>query len=142
MYIAASFLAGLVFGLGLIVAGMANPAKVLGFLDLAGAWDPTLALVMVGAIAVGSGAFALMRNKTRTLLGAPVLLPGTSRIDRRLVVGSTLFGVGWGLVGICPGPALVLVGYALPKGLVFFGAMIAGMGVFECFERKREPVTA
>jgi uncharacterized membrane protein YedE/YeeE len=139
MYIAASFFAGLVFGVGLIVAGMANPAKVLGFLDLAGAWDPSLALVMVGAIAVGAGAFALMRKRTRTLLGAPVLLPGASAIDRRIVVGSALFGMGWGLAGICPGPALVLLGYTLPKGLVFFAAMIAGMGAFEFIERKREP---
>lgn len=142
MYTVVSFIAGLVFGLGLIVAGMANPAKVLGFLDLAGAWDPSLALVMVGAIAVGAGAFALMSKKNRTLLGAPVRLPTTGRIDRRLVLGSLLFGVGWGLAGICPGPALVLVGYALPKGFVFFAAMVAGMGIFEFLERKREPAAA
>ena len=142
MYTVASFLAGLVFGLGLIVAGMANPAKVLAFLDLAGAWDPSLALVMAGAIAVGAGALLLMRKRTRSLLGAPMRLPSARNIDRRVVVGSLLFGVGWGLAGICPGPALVLVGYALPKGLVFFAAMLAGMGVFEFIERKREPATA
>jgi len=142
VYTVASFLAGLVFGLGLIVAGMANPAKVLAFLDLAGAWDPSLALVMAGAIAVGAGALLLMRKRTRSLLGAPMRLPSARNIDRRVVVGSLLFGVGWGLAGICPGPALVLVGYALPKGLVFFAAMLAGMGVFEFIERKREPATA
>jgi len=140
MYIAASFLAGLIFGLGLIVAGMANPAKVLGFLDLAGAWDPSLALVMAGAIAVGVGAFSLMRKRTHSLLGAPMRLPSADRIDRRLVLGSLLFGVGWGLAGICPGPALVLAGYGLPKGLVFIAAMIAGNGAFEFLEtKKRQP---
>ena len=102
MFTAASFLAGLLFGVGLIVAGMANPEKVLGFLDLAGAWDPSLALVMAGAIAVGSGAYALMRQKTRTLLGAPVRLPMARGIDRRLVLGSLVFGVGWGLAGAGP----------------------------------------
>jgi len=140
MYIAASFLAGLIFGLGLIVSGMANPAKVLGFLDLAGAWDPSLALVMAGAIAVGVGAFSLMRKRTHSLLGAPMRLPSADRIDRRLVLGSLLFGVGWGLAGICPGPALVLAGYVSPKGLVFIAAMIAGNGAFEFLEtRKRRP---
>ena len=134
MYTAASFLAGLVFGLGLIVAGMANPAKVLGFLDLAGAWDPSLALVMGGAVAVGAGAFALMRRRTRTLLGSPVLLPTASRIDRRVLIGSLAFGVGWGLAGICPGPALVLAGTGSAKGWVFLLAMLAGNGLFEIFE--------
>jgi uncharacterized membrane protein YedE/YeeE len=134
MYTAASFLAGLVFGLGLIVAGMANPAKVLGFLDLAGAWDPSLALVMGGAVAVGAGAFALMRRRTRTLLGSPVLLPTASRIDRRVLIGSLAFGVGWGLAGICPGPALVLAGTGSAKGWVFLLALLAGSGLFEIFE--------
>jgi uncharacterized membrane protein YedE/YeeE len=137
MYAAASFAAGFVFGLGLLVAGMANPAKVLGFLDLAGAWDPSLALVMAAAVAVGAGAFALMKKRTRTLLGAPVLLPVARRIDQRLVLGSLVFGVGWGLAGICPGPALVLAGTGSAKGLVFLVAMIAGNGIFEFFERRK-----
>jgi uncharacterized membrane protein YedE/YeeE len=136
VYTAASFTAGLVFGLGLLVSGMANPAKVLGFLDLAGAWDPSLALVMAGAVAVAAGAFALMKKRTRTLLGAPVLLPTPRRIDRRLILGSLVFGVGWGLGGICPGPALVLSGTGSAKGLVFLAAMIAGNGIFEFFERR------
>lgn len=140
MHAAISFLAGLVFGLGLIVAGMANPEKVLGFLDLAGAWDPSLALVMAGAITVGAGAFALMRGKARTLLGAPVRLPAARGIDQRLVVGSLVFGVGWGLAGICPGPALVLAGYGALKGLVFLAAMLAGSALFEFREsRRRKP---
>ena len=138
MYTVASFAAGLVFGLGLLVSGMANPAKVLAFLDLAGAWDPSLALVMAGAIAVGAGAFAFVKDRTRTLLGAPVLLPSPRRIDTRLILGSLVFGVGWGLAGICPGPALVLAGTGSAKGFVFLAAMIAGNGIFEFFEgRKR-----
>jgi len=136
MYTAASFAAGFVFGLGLLVSGMVNPAKVLGFLDLAGAWDPSLALVMAGAVAVGAGAFAFMKERTRTLLGAPVLLPSPRRIDRRLILGSLVFGVGWGLAGICPGPALVLAGAGSAKGLSFLAAMIAGNGVFEFFEKR------
>jgi uncharacterized protein len=137
MYSFASFAAGLIFGIGLVVAGMANPAKVLGFLDVAGAWDPSLALVMAGAVTVGAGAFALMRGKTHTLLGAPVRLPGARKVDRRVVIGSLAFGVGWGLAGICPGPALVLAGQASAKGLVFLAAMLAGNALFEGFERKK-----
>ena len=99
-----SLLAGLVFGLGLIVSGMADPAKVLGFLDLAGHWDPSLAFVMGGAIAVGVVAFAVARRRTVSLLGAEMKLPTARTIDRRLVGGSLLFGVGWGVAGFCPGP--------------------------------------
>jgi uncharacterized protein len=135
MYSFASFAAGLIFGIGLVVAGMANPAKVLGFLDVAGAWDPSLALVMAGAVSVGAAAFALMRGKTHTLLGAPVRLQGARKVDRRLVIGSLVFGVGWGLAGICPGPALVLAGQASSKGLVFLAAMLAGNALFEIFEK-------
>jgi uncharacterized membrane protein YedE/YeeE len=137
MYTAASFAAGFVFGLGLLLSGMVNPVKVLGFLDLTGPWDPSLALVMAGAVAVGAGAFALMKKRTRTLLGAPVLLPAARRIDKRLILGSLVFGVGWGLAGICPGPALVLAGTASAKGLVFLAAMIAGNGIFEFFEKRK-----
>jgi uncharacterized membrane protein YedE/YeeE len=137
LYTAASFAAGFVFGLGLLVSGMANPAKVLGFLDLAGAWDPSLALVMAGAVAVSASAFALIKKRTRTLLGAPVLLPAPRRIDRRLILGSLVFGVGWGLAGICPGPALVLAGTGLAKGFVFLVSMIAGNGIFEFLEKRK-----
>ena len=139
MYTAAAFLAGLVFGVGLIVAGMANPEKVLGFLDLAGAWDPSLALVMAGAIAVGGGAFAAMRSRARTLLGAPVLLPVAGKIDRRLLLGSLVFGVGWGLAGICPGPALVLAGAASAKGLAFLAALLAGNALYEFLDAHLRP---
>jgi uncharacterized membrane protein YedE/YeeE len=136
-YTAASFLAGLVFGLGLVLAGMANPAKVLGFLDVAGAWDPSLALVMAGAVAIGAAAFALMRKQTRSFLGAPMRLPSARNIDRRLVLGSLVFGLGWGLAGICPGPALVLAGYGSAKGLLFLAAMLAGNALFELFEKQK-----
>ena len=130
-----SLLAGLVFGIGLIVSGMSNPAKVLGFLDLAGKWDPSLALVMGGAVAVGLVAYALTKRRQTTWLGLPMSIPGATHIDRRLVIGSLLFGVGWGLAGICPGPALVLVGAGVAKGIIFAAAMLAGMGLFEVLER-------
>ncbi len=133
-----SFTSGLIFGIGLIVAGMANPAKVLGFLDLAGLWDTSLALVMGGAIAVGSIAFALAKNRTQSLLGLPLNLPTATKIDRRLIGGSVVFGIGWGLAGICPGPGLVLLGSGEYLGAVFVVAMLAGMCVFEIFERQPE----
>lgn len=129
-----SALAGLLFGLGLILAGMADPAKVLGFLDLAGRWDPSLALVMAGAIAVGSAAFAVARRRSKSLLGLPLQLPAATRIDRRLVAGSLMFGIGWGLAGICPGPALVLLGTGAGKAVVFVAAMLLGMLLFEMLE--------
>lgn len=137
MQILTSLLAGLVFGFGLILSGMADPAKVLGFLDLAGAWDPSLALVMAGAIAVGLPAFALARRRSQSLIGAPMRLPTARQIDRRLVGGSLLFGIGWGIAGFCPGPALVALGMGLAPALVFVAAMVAGMAVFEATERWR-----
>ena len=136
-----SLLAGMVFGLGLIVSGMANPAKVLGFLDLAGNWDPSLAFVMAGAVAVGAVAFAVANRRALSFLGAEMRLPSARHIDRRLVLGSMLFGIGWGVAGFCPGPALVTLGMGEIKALVFVAAMLAGMGAFELFERrKRAPV--
>jgi uncharacterized protein len=132
----AAFASALVFGLGLIVSGMFDPAKVLGFLDLAGAWDPSLVFVMAGAVAVGAVAFRFAARRTVSLLGAPMQLPGGRRVDRRLILGSTLFGVGWGLAGFCPGPALVALGMGEVKALVFTIAMLAGMAVFARFERR------
>jgi len=123
-------LAGLVFGLGLMLSGMASPAKVQGFLDVLGAWDPSLALVMAGAIAVGLPAFALAKRRR-------VPLPEATTVDRRLVGGSLLFGVGWGLVGLCPGPALVVAGLGDMKALGFVAAMATGMALFEWLERRR-----
>jgi len=137
MYVFASLLTGLVFGLGLIVSGMANPAKVLGFLDLAGAWDPSLALVMAGAIAVGGVAFFFTRGRQLSLLGAEMKLPTARNIDRRLVGGALLFGIGWGVAGFCPGPALVALGMGQIKAVVFVAAMLSGMGLFELLERRQ-----
>ena len=139
MAVFASLLAGLVFGLGLILSGMANPAKVLGFLDLTGAWDPSLALVMMGAIAVGLVAFALVRQRTLSFLGLDMKLPTARHIDRRLIGGSLLFGVGWGIAGFCPGPALAALGMGEIKAVVFVGAMLLGMGLFELLERRAAP---
>jgi uncharacterized membrane protein YedE/YeeE len=137
MLLLSSLLAGLVFGLGLIVSGMANPVKVLGFLDLAGAWDPSLAFVMAGAIAVGFFAFLLAQKSRRSLLGADMKLPAAGPVDRRLLGGSVLFGMGWGLAGFCPGPGLVALGMGEPKAAVFVLAMLAGVAVFELLERRR-----
>ncbi len=131
-----ALLAGLVFGLGLIVSGMANPAKVIGFLNLAGRWDPSLALVMAGAIGVGVIAFAVAHKRAETMLGVELKLPGTRHIDKRLVIGSAIFGVGWGIAGFCPGPGLVALGMGNPKGALFVVAMITGMAVFELIERR------
>jgi uncharacterized membrane protein YedE/YeeE len=136
-----AFVAGLVFGLGLLLSGMADPAKVLGFLDLAGAWDPSLMFVMGGAVGVAAVAFAVARRRTRSLLGEPLQLPTKTAVDRRLLAGALLFGAGWGLAGFCPGPAIVALGVGEAKAVVFVAAMLAGMGLFELvgFLRRRAP---
>ena len=136
MSLVVALLSGLIFGIGLIVSGMTDPAKVMNFLDLAGAWDPSLILVMGGAIAVGLVAFTVAKKRLTSLLGLPMQLPTARQLDRRLIVGSLTFGVGWGLAGICPGPALVLAVEGVPQGLIFVVAMLAGMGVFEFLERR------
>lgn len=132
-----AFIAGLVFGLGLIVSGMSDPAKVIGFLDLAGQWDPSLAFVMAGAILVGFFAFRLAGRRARTLLGGALLLPQRRDVDRRLVGGSIVFGIGWGLAGYCPGPALVSLGSGEAKAAVFVAAMVLGMLVYTALDRSR-----
>lgn len=137
MGIVIAALVGLVFGLGLILSGMADPAKVLGFLDLAGRWDPSLAFVMAGAIAVATPAFAIARRRERSLTGAPMQLPTSQLIDRRLVLGSVAFGIGWGLAGFCPGPALVALGAGLGPAAVFVAAMLAGMAAHRWLEARR-----
>ncbi len=137
MTVFSSLLAGLVFGLGLIVSGMADPAKVLGFLDLSGAWDPSLALVMAGAVAVSALAFAVAKNRTVSFLGSAMRLPSSRDIDRRLVIGSVVFGFGWGVAGFCPGPGLVTLGAGEIKALVFVVSMLVGMGAFELLERRK-----
>jgi uncharacterized protein len=136
------FFVGLLFGLGLILAGMTDPSKVLGFLDLAGTWDPSLALVMGGGILVGLGAFATAKKRTTSLLGGAMHLPTSAIIDKRLIGGSLLFGAGWGLAGLCPGPAIVSLGAGQPKAAVFVAAMLAGMVVFEIVERMQARTSA
>ncbi|EMN1930558.1 hypothetical protein RVV18_005029 [Burkholderia ambifaria] len=133
-----AFLAGLLFSVGLIVSGMANPRKVLGFLDLAGRWDPSLAFVMVGAIGVAVVAFAWAKRRTRSWLGLPIQWPAARAITVRLVAGSAVFGIGWGLAGFCPGPALVSIGLGSVKGIAFVVAMLVGMALFEWIERARK----
>jgi uncharacterized membrane protein YedE/YeeE len=130
------FLAGLLFGIGLLLSGMTDPGKVIGFLDLSGAWDPSLALVMGGAVLVGIGAFALAKRRRTAWLGDPMRLPSSGTIDRRLIGGSLLFGIGWGLAGFCPGPALVSLGSGQIKAAVFVLAMLAGMLIFEWATRS------
>lgn len=129
-----SLLSGLIFGLGLILAGMANPAKVLAFLDIAGLWDPSLGLVMAGAIGIGLIAFAIAKRRKLSYLGFSIQLPTNRVIDKRLVLGSMAFGIGWGLVGICPAPAFVLLGVGSSKGIIFVIAMVIGMGIYELLE--------
>ncbi|KRV74591.1 DUF6691 family protein [Pseudomonas citronellolis] len=132
-----AFLCGLLFGLGLLLAGMADPAKVLAFLDLAGAWDPSLALVMVGAILTALPFFGLARGKAHGLLGGAMQLPTRRDLDRRLVLGSLVFGVGWGIAGICPGPALVGLGAGHWQAALFVLGMLAGMAAFEWRQRRK-----
>lgn len=128
---------GLVFGLGLIASGMTNPAKVKGFLDLAGAWDPSLALVMGGAIAVGLAAYAWVRRRSRSWSGDPFEIPPGRLIDRRLIAGGLLFGIGWGIAGFCPGPALVSLAGGLRAAWIFVPAMLVGMLAHDFFAAKR-----
>jgi uncharacterized membrane protein YedE/YeeE len=118
---------GLLFGLGLMAGGMTDPTKVKAFLDVAGAWDPSLALVMGGAILVGLAAFARARRQPRAWAGGAIVLPAATVVDRRLVLGGVLFGIGWGWAGLCPGPALVAMASGSGAALLFVAAMLAGM---------------
>ena len=137
------FFVGLLFGWGLLISGMTDPSKVIGFLDLAGSWDPSLAMVMGGAIAVGFFAFGTAKKRTSNFFGGALHLPTSSDIDTRLLLGSLLFGAGWGLAGFCPGPGIVSMADGQPKAVVFVAAMIAGMLVFEWIDRLgRRQLTA
>jgi uncharacterized membrane protein YedE/YeeE len=137
MQILMALLAGLVFGIGLIISGMSNPVKVLDFLDLGGAWDPSLALVMAGAIAVGLVAFRLARGRAASLLGESMKLPTATAIDRRLLLGALTFGAGWGLAGFCPGPALASLASGRWQVLLFVASMVGGMALFELLEQLK-----
>lgn len=121
------FISGLLFGIGLLYSGMANPAVVQGFLDPFGAWNPSLLWVMIGALGVSFVGVIIARRRKKTLLGQPLNFPTNSKINKELVLGGLIFGVGWGLVGICPGPAMVLLGRGLWEGVVFVAAMLVGM---------------
>ena len=136
MHRVTEFFAGLLFGLGLMLSGMTDPAKVLGFLDLFGSWDPSLAFVMGGAILVGFFAFALARKRTTNFLGGALHLPKSTQIDKRLVIGGLTFGAGWGLAGFCPGPGVVSMVSGEVKAAVFVAAMLVGMVIFEVSERS------
>jgi uncharacterized membrane protein YedE/YeeE len=129
------FVVGLMFGVGLMASGMTDPGKVIGFLDLFGAWDPSLALVMGGAVVVGFFAFALAKKRTTTFLGGALRFPTSTQMDKPLVIGSLLFGAGWGLGGFCPGPALVSMADGQAKAMLFVGAMLVGMLGFELMDR-------
>lgn len=135
MDILSSFIVGLIFGIGLILAGMTDPSKVIGFLDVAGLWDPSLAFVMGGAILVGVVAFRFARKRSAAFFGGAMRLPSRDDIDRRLVLGSLAFGVGWGMAGFCPGPALTALGTGNGKAVIFVLAMIAGMALFELADK-------
>jgi uncharacterized membrane protein YedE/YeeE len=132
-----AFFAGLIFGMGLLLAGMANPAKVLAFLDISGAWDPSLALVMAGAISVAIIPMNWARKHRQSLLGARMQLPGKRELDARLIGGSLVFGVGWGMSGICPGPAVAILLTWHWQVLTFLLAMLAGMYLFYVLESRR-----
>ena len=133
-----ALLAGLVFGIGLILSGMNDPSKVIGFLDIAGAWDPSLAFVMAGAVIVGVFAFRLAASRSRAMLGGPMPPPARREIDRPLVLGALIFGVGWGLAGYCPAPALASLATGTVKPAVFALAMLAGMALHGWQSRPRD----
>ncbi|MEE7624596.1 YeeE/YedE family protein [Methylobacter sp. Wu8] len=133
-----AFLVGLLFGLGLIISGMTDPSKVIGFLDLAGAWDPSLAFVMGGAVLIGAAAFTVAKKLQRSLLGAPMQLSSVTGLDKGLLIGSLVFGIGWGLSGFCPGPAVVSAAAGQPKALIFVASMLAGMALYNMIERRGE----
>lgn len=135
MQILFAALAGLLFGCGLLLSGMTDPSRVLAFLDLSGAWNPSLLLVMGGALAVALPAFAFAARRRIALTGAPMQLPAPAPIDRRLVLGATAFGIGWGMAGFCPGPALASLAGGGAQALIFSAAMVAGMALFTLFER-------
>lgn len=124
---------GVVFGWGLIISGMSNPQKILGFLDLAGNWDPSLAFVMLGAVLVGLGGFYVVSKRSQAFFGGALHIPARRDITKPLIIGSLIFGAGWGIAGFCPGPALLVLGTGHLKALVFVVAMFAGMEICERF---------
>jgi len=135
--VVAALLSGAIFGFGLALSGMLNPARVRGFLDIARDWDPTLGFVLAGAVLVSAAGMALMRRMAKPLLDSRFHLPETEVIDRRLIAGSAIFGIGWGMVGLCPGPALALLSPGLPAVVLFVAAMFAGMAAHDRLQGAR-----
>jgi hypothetical protein len=138
----AAFLCGFIFGAGLMVSGMSQPAKVLNFLDLFGTWDASLALVMAAALVVSSAGYAFAKRRDRPYVATQSYWPNATAIDPPLVLGSMMFGIGWGLVGLCPGPALVNLASLSPQVLVFVAAMAAGMVVHDQWSVRRARAAA
>jgi len=131
-------LSGLVFGAGLIISGMTNPYRIFGFLDVTGDWDPTLAFVMGGAVLVAAPAFALARWRKKALLGDPIQLPPRRPVTASIVLGAAIFGIGWGLSGLCPGPSIVVLSTLHPKALVFFSGLIGGIWIGRAVRKVTE----
>lgn len=131
MPIIIALISGLLFGIGLILAGMSNPAKILGFLDITGRWDPSLLITMVVAMGISAIAFVAIKKRQISVLNCHMQISTNQKIDKSLISGSVLFGIGWGLAGICPGPALLLTGMGITQGILFTLAMIAGMSIFQ-----------
>ncbi|MBS0925189.1 YeeE/YedE family protein [Providencia sp. JGM181] len=138
MPIIIALVSGILFGLGLLLAGMGNPAKILAFLDITGNWDPSLLVTMAVAMVISGIAFQLVKKRKTSVLNCPLQIPTSKVIDKKLVIGSVLFGLGWGLGGICPGPAILLTGMGLTQGILFTLAMIAGMAIFQLFQRTEK----
>lgn len=139
MKLLVSFISGLLFGLGLILSGMTDPRNIVDFLDVSGAWNPRLLFVMAGAVLVSFFAFRYAGRRNRSMLDEPIQIPTKRKLDMRLIVGATLFGIGWGLAGYCPGPALASVATGLMQPLIFVLAMLVGMAWFEVLEQRRKP---
>ncbi|CAN5446701.1 MAG: YeeE/YedE family protein [Actinomycetota bacterium] len=138
MRVFVALLSGAVFGIGLAISGMMNPAKVIGFLDFAGDWDPTLAFVMVGALLVSIPAFRWILSRPNPVLDDTFDLPKKTAVDGRLLGGAAIFGIGWGISGFCPGPAVAALASGIPSVFVFMAAMLAGMAIYKgAFERER-----
>jgi uncharacterized membrane protein YedE/YeeE len=131
-----AFIAGVVFGLGLLLSGMTNPSKVIGFLDVAGNWDPSLMFVMIGAIGVSFFAFRHAKNLTHSYIREEIKLPVLQQIDKPLILGAITFGIGWGLVGLCPGPALAVLTLGNDQVILFVLAMLLGMELHRLINNK------
>lgn len=136
MPILIALISGILFGLGLVIAGMGNPAKILAFLDITGVWDPSLLITMAVGMVISGIAFLGVKKRAVSVLNCPLQIPTNQTIDKKLVTGSVLFGVGWGLAGICPGPALLLTGMGLTQGIIFTLAMVAGMAIFQFTQKN------